>query len=114
LADNDTLRQLFSAEAAGTPFDVNIAALNNVVTKRPDECQNNRCKSYFYRCNIILRDKAAKVLAWLDKLKQFGNIVANLNMKHFALPWAGVGLLLDVSHKHIRHSDFLLLLDGRG
>jgi predicted nicotinamide N-methyase len=39
---------------------------------------------------------ATKIIAWLDKFKQVGNMVVQYDPHHFALPWAGVRFLLEV------------------
>ena len=45
---------------------------------------------------MVLRDVADKVLVWIDKFKQIGDIVIQYDPVHAALPWAGVRFLLDV------------------
>jgi hypothetical protein len=42
------------------------------------------------------RNTATKNLAWLDNFTQIGDIIVQYNPHHFALPWAGVGCLLEV------------------
>jgi hypothetical protein len=46
--------------------------------------------------NIILRDVAEKIVFWLDKFKEVGDVAVNFDPVHAALPWAGVRLLLQV------------------
>jgi hypothetical protein len=96
------------------PPDVDIAVLNNLVVTQCDECHNNRWWFRFCDDDIILRNKAAKVLAWLDKFKQVGNVAVNFDPQHAALPWAGMRLFREISHEHIRSSDLYFLLEGQG
>ncbi len=45
---------------------------------------------------LILRDKAAKLLAWLDVFKQVEDVAVNYDPQRFALPWAGMRFVLVV------------------
>lgn len=45
---------------------------------------------------MTLREEADKVLLWLDRLKQVGDITVNADPIHAGLPWAGIRLLLEV------------------
>jgi hypothetical protein len=47
---------------------------------------------------IVLHDKVVKIITWLDKFKQVGDIVVQYDPHHFALPWAGVRFLLEVCY----------------
>jgi hypothetical protein len=97
--DKDSLLQFSPTSAAGKDTQIDITALRVAVTKRRDDCERKRWRFCFRGRDIILRDKAAKVLAWLDKFKQVGDVAVNFDPHHAALPWAGVRLLLEVCHK---------------
>jgi hypothetical protein len=45
---------------------------------------------------VILRDLVGKVIAWVEKFIQIGDIAMNYNVAHAALPWAGVRFFLKV------------------
>lgn len=45
---------------------------------------------------INLRDRAEKILEWVDKFKQIGDIAIQYDPVHAALPWAGIRFLLQV------------------
>jgi hypothetical protein len=45
---------------------------------------------------LRLLDEADKVILWLDRFKQVGDIVVNADPIHAGLPWAGIRLLLEV------------------
>ncbi len=83
--------------AATSPARIDIAELCTLVERHHDLCEQRHWKFTFRDCKIILRNTAAKVLAWLDEFKQVGDIVVNHDLQHFALPWAGVRFLLVVS-----------------
>jgi hypothetical protein len=96
-ADRQTLRRHVSGPS------VDIDSLCQLAAAQRDRCEQRRWVFTFRGREIILRDMAAKVLAWLDVFKQVGDIAANYDPHHFALPWAGVRFLLAV-----RSSSWLL------
>ena len=59
-------------------------------------CEDKRWRWSFRGRNVVLRDEADKVLAWLDKFKTIGDIVANVDPVHIGLPWAGIRTILEV------------------
>jgi hypothetical protein len=66
--------------------------------RRRDRRERRRRTFTFRGCKLLWRDTAAKVLAWADVFKEVGDVAASYDPQHFALPWAGVRLLLTVSH----------------
>jgi ankyrin repeat domain-containing protein 50 len=67
-----------------------------VVEKKREECEEKRWKFDINGRQIILRDVAQKVIIWLNKLKEIGDVAVNFDPVHAALPWAGVRFLLQV------------------
>lgn len=49
---------------------------------------------------VILRDSLEKVVKWVNKFKEVGDIVMQYDPAHAALPWAGVRFFLQVSLRH--------------
>ena len=47
---------------------------------------------------VILRDLFGKVVKWLQRFREIGDIVVQYDPVHAALPWAGVRFLLEVHH----------------
>jgi hypothetical protein len=45
---------------------------------------------------IVMRDLGRKILEWVDKLKEIGDIIIQLDPGHAALPWAGFRFLSKV------------------
>ena len=45
---------------------------------------------------VILRDLFSKIVVWIDRFKEIGDIVVQYDPVHAALPWAGVRFLLQV------------------
>ncbi|KAF7502845.1 hypothetical protein GJ744_005000 [Endocarpon pusillum] len=70
-----------------------INATNNKRQARLD----NRWSCTLNGRNVILREKAEKVVHWLDRFKSIGDVVANADPIHIGLPWAGIRLLLEAA-----------------
>ncbi len=45
---------------------------------------------------VVLKEKADKVVGWLNRFAAVGDVVANVDPVHVGLPWAGIRLLLEV------------------
>lgn len=45
---------------------------------------------------VVLRDLFSKIVVWIDRFKQVGDIAVQYDPTHAALPWAGVRFLLQV------------------
>ena len=45
---------------------------------------------------IVMRDIGMKILHWIDRFKQIGDIIVQYDPGHAALPWAGFRFLLKV------------------
>ncbi|KAF8532825.1 hypothetical protein BDD12DRAFT_901557 [Trichophaea hybrida] len=50
--------------------------------------------------NVVTRDVGRKVLQWVDKFKEIGDIIVQYHPGHAALPWAGFRFLLKVKFRH--------------
>ena len=70
--------------------------LRTAAEKKRNDCEDRRWKFEFKGRQIILRDVAEKILVWVDRFKQIGDIAVNFDPFHAALPWAGVRFLLEV------------------
>ena len=49
---------------------------------------------------VILRDVAGKILVWLNKFKEVGDVATQFDPVHAALPWAAVRFALQVATPH--------------
>ena len=45
---------------------------------------------------VILRDVLEKVIVWLQKFKEVGDVAVQYDPSHASLPWAGIRFLLQV------------------
>lgn len=81
------------------PSDSKLEVLQHLRTaavKKQAECESNCWKFEINGRQIILRDVVGKIIAWIDKFKQIGDIVVSFDPVHAALPWAGIRFLLEV------------------
>lgn len=60
------------------------------------ECEARSWKFKLHDRQIILRDVAGKIIAWIDRFKQIGDIAVQYDPVHASLPWAGIRFLLEV------------------
>jgi hypothetical protein len=75
------------------------SALQEAFTAVQDKqqlCEGKRWTFTFGGHTIRLRDEADRVILWLDRFKQVGDIAVNADPIHAGLPWAGIRLLLEV------------------
>ena len=45
---------------------------------------------------VILRDVFGKIMTWVERFMTIGDLIANCNPVHAALPWAGLKFILNV------------------
>ena len=57
---------------------------------------------------VILRDLFSKVVAWINRFKEIGDIVVQYDPIHAALPWAGVRFLLQMAVGDINKFGFVV------
>lgn len=68
--------------------------------KREIECQSKKWKIKLGSGpEIVVADKAAKIMQWLNKFKAIGDFAVSYDPVHAALPWAGVKFLLEVRQR---------------
>ena len=80
-----------------------LSDLGQLVSTARDTSINKRWR--FHRPGsgqtVILRDLFSKIVVWIDRFKQIGDIVVQYDPVHAALPWAGVRFLLQVCQSPI-------------
>lgn len=54
---------------------------------------------------LILRDLLEKVVVWVNKFKEVGDVAVQYDSAHAALPWAAVRFLLQVNHPIVYAKD---------
>ena len=94
--DQEAVGGLEISLSAQKPFSETIQELLDLTTKVQDKCQSKSYKFSFKGKEIIMRDVAGKVIFWLNKFKEVGDVAVNFDPVHASLPWAGVRFLLQV------------------
>ena len=81
-----------------------------IAEQKRDDCEKRGWKIKLNGRQIILRDLAQKIIVWIDKFKEVGNVAANFDPVHVALPWAGVRFLLQVRVESVALTEMKLIL----
>ncbi|KAF7950816.1 uncharacterized protein EAE97_002368 [Botrytis byssoidea] len=72
--------------------------IHNLAIEKKEVCIQNAWK---YKKNngttIIVRDLFEKILVWVNKVKDVGDVIVSYDPGHAALPWAAVRLLLTIA-----------------
>ncbi|RDW58456.1 hypothetical protein BP5796_12386 [Coleophoma crateriformis] len=93
-ADKETVSKLELMQTEQLPIEIRMDKIIGLVKEKQEDCEK---KSYKFRVcgrDLILRDVAGKVIVWLNKFKEVGDIAVNFDPIHAALPWAAVRFLL--------------------
>lgn len=88
-------KESLSRMTFGSKLDV-LRHLQTAAVKKRSDCEDQRWKFELRGQQIILRDVAEKIIVWINKFKQFGDIAVNCDPVHASLPWAGIKFLLEV------------------
>lgn len=75
---------------------LDIDDLLHTIKEKREICVGHQWEFRFKSRVINFRDKADKILSWLVKFKEVGDIAIQYNPGHAALPWAGIRFLLQV------------------
>jgi len=102
---DDALKQLSHRDRATlqdhilpNSSDVNLALEQALAAAQEKQrhCLEKRWRVTFAGREFILKEEADKVICWLNRVKQVGDVVVNVDPVHAGLPWAGIRLLLEV------------------
>ncbi|KAI5820134.1 hypothetical protein BZA77DRAFT_290335 [Pyronema omphalodes] len=90
--ERETLNSLNSqANSFDTVSEVK-SFVQNILSIKKDDAWKIRVKGE----EIVLRDIARKLLGWMDRFKEIGDIIIQYSPVNAALPWAGFRFLLKV------------------
>lgn len=73
-----------------------LGQLTDMLKIKRDSCIQKQWKFTYRGKTIILRDVVDKLLDWVDKFKDIGDIIVGIDPIFAALPWAGFRVLLMV------------------
>ncbi|KIW36652.1 uncharacterized protein PV06_11164 [Exophiala oligosperma] len=71
--------------------------------------QAKRWTTTFRGRTIVVREEVDKIVAWLDRFKDVGDLAASTDPVHVGLPWAGIRLLLEVATSEHNQTAALVL-----
>ena len=97
LSDNDwAILENFIPLTSG---DIDSALKQAVAAAKEKQrcCLEERWKIALAGKEFILKEKANKIVRWLNRFKDVGDVAAAADPVHAGLPWAGIRLLLEVS-----------------
>ena len=92
--DKNTL----DAKQIGSKID--IEELLAAAREKREMCLKSQWEFEFRGQAINLRYQADKIISWLAKFKEVGDIAIQYDPGHAALPWAGIRFLLQVGPAH--------------
>ena len=75
---------------------LDIKELIDAVQAKRRMCLEKQWEFQFRGRAVNLRDQADKVISWLAKFKEIGDIAIQKDPGHAALPWAGIRFFLQV------------------
>ena len=78
--------------------NLDIEELVEAVRAKRKTCLENQWGLEFCGRSVNLRYQADKIISWLAKFKEVGDIAIQHDAGHAALPWAGIRFLLQVAH----------------
>lgn len=88
-------KEAISRITAVSKLDI-LRHLRTAAVEKRNACDDQRWKFEFNGRQIILRDVAEKIVVWVDKFKQIGDIAIQFDPAHASLPWAGIRFLMEV------------------
>ena len=92
--DRATLQNCIFQDASDT--DLALEQALAAAKEKQRYCVEKRWTFIFEGRTVVLKEKADKVVGWLNRFAKVGDIVANVDPVHMGLPWAGIRLLLEV------------------
>ena len=78
-----------------------LQKLQATLEARQEEYQKRGLHFKFHGRQYVLRDVTERIVFWINKFKEIGDLVVTFDPFHAALPWAGLRFLLGVSYNHI-------------
>lgn len=90
-----------------------LTALSEVLTdaqKKREQCGERRWKyTGSDGTNIVLHEVFDKIVSWIDKFKQIGDFIAQVDTVHAAVPWAAISFFLKVERSPVPSMQWRLM-----
>lgn len=94
---SDTDRAVLANDTSDSKLEI-LEDMRSIVEGKRDECLSRGIKIRIRDREVKLRDVTDKIIRWLDKFKEIGDVAVNFDPIHAALPWAGIRFLLQVRY----------------
>ncbi|KIX03848.1 uncharacterized protein Z518_07401 [Rhinocladiella mackenziei CBS 650.93] len=109
LSDND--RETLRKHIPPTLSDIDLALEQAVAAAKEKQrwCLEDRWRITLAGQEFILKEKADKIVRWLNRFKDVGNVAAAADPIHTGLPWAGIRLLLEAAVSETNQMTSLLV-----
>jgi hypothetical protein len=94
---NENEKQLLQVDPDGKDY---LAILKEVLDKATEKKKLCIQKAWKFKRNgkvVIIRDLFEKIVVWVKKFKEVGDIAVSYDPGHAALPWAAVRFLLTIA-----------------
>ncbi|RDW62068.1 hypothetical protein BP6252_11501 [Coleophoma cylindrospora] len=109
LSDDD--RTIIQNHTLPTAGEIDSALVQTIAAAKvmQQRCIEKRWALEFAGRTVTLKDKADKVIGWLNRFKSVGDIVVNVDPIHAGLPWAGICFLLEAAVSEANQMNSLLV-----
>lgn len=74
-----------------------LVDLTRVIEEKRQNCAKKEWKLSRNGKSVSVREVFGKMVSWINKFKQVGDVAIQYDPAHAALPWAAVRLVLEVS-----------------
>ena len=92
-------------ETNETGSNLDIEEILEEVRAKRETCLKNQWEFELCGRSVNLRYQADKIISWLEKFKEVGDIAIQQDPSHAALPWAGIRFLLQVGMGSFFHTE---------
>jgi hypothetical protein len=103
------LRQTLTELGIGSDTVAIATAVETITERIVKDNQGKEWKIPFGGEQIVLRDMGKKLLEWVHRFKEIGDIIVSFDPGHAALPWAGFRFLLQLCYNKEQKVDALLI-----
>lgn len=80
----------------GDPVEHIVGEIRDEVKKQGDLHQGKKWTIQFCGKKIVLQEVMQRIMTWLDRFKDLGDVISSYDPIHLALPWAGIRFLIQV------------------
>ncbi|OCL12159.1 hypothetical protein AOQ84DRAFT_420820 [Glonium stellatum] len=107
--ERNAVEEFFVPQHSSNSTPELLGQVQEAVMQQRDKHEGKRWTIQFNGQQVVLRDKVQKILVWLNKFKETGDIMVNYDPVHLALPWAGIRFLLQAAVAESQQMEALLV-----